>query len=269
MFRIVLYFAAALVGVVSAATGCTPTTVGKNGFDARFYQYTLNDDVGWENDFFSSLYKTTLMNTVRGVTSINFQYSNQPNWVPINNHIYGYYTSISNFALELSGFYKAPVSGTFTFRLAADNGASLQFGSGQSCCDDASGSVTGDFSINTLGPYGGGGNTAVNVNQASFSLTKGVYYPVKIVMFNWMGNTGLNLQVTDPSGNKISDFGSQVFQATFKNSKCYTTVTSVWTNTFTSTTTQTGASTDTVVVEIPKATTTTTTTWSKSFGSTT
>ncbi|KAM9918938.1 hypothetical protein OXX59_008301 [Metschnikowia pulcherrima] len=267
MFRIVLYFATALVGVVSATSGCTPTAVGQSGFDGRFYSYGLNDLVGWDKDFFSSLYKTTLLHTVTGITDINFQYYDQPNAVPLYDNLFGYYTTYSNYTLELSGFYKAPVSGTFNFRLAADNGASLQFGSGQSCCDDASESVTGDFSINTLGPYGGGGNTDINVNQASFSLTKGVYYPVKIVMFNWTGNTGLNLIVTDPVGNIVRNFGSQVFQATF-DTKCYTTSTSVWGNTFTSTTTQSGGKTQTVVVEIPKATTTTTATWSHSFVST-
>ncbi|KAM9892751.1 hypothetical protein OXX79_009810, partial [Metschnikowia pulcherrima] len=240
---------------------------GQNGFDGRFYSYGLNDLVGWDKDFFSSLYKTTLLHTVTGITDINFQYYDQPNAVPLYDNLFGYYTTYSNYTLELSGFYKAPVSGTFNFRLAADNGASLQFGSGQSCCDDASESVTGDFSIDTLGPYGGGGNTDINVNQASFSLTKGAYYPVKIVMFNWTGNTGLNLIVTDPVGNIVRNFGSQVFQATF-DTKCYTTSTSVWGNTFTSTTTQSGGKTQTVVVEIPKATTTTTATWSHSFVST-
>ncbi|OBA23100.1 hypothetical protein METBIDRAFT_9412 [Metschnikowia bicuspidata var. bicuspidata NRRL YB-4993] len=269
MLHLFLYFAASLVGVVSATSGCTPTEVGAEGFDARFYTYGLRDNKGWDEDFFSSTYKTTLLKTVTGVTSINFQYSDQPDRVLLRNTIYGYDTTISNYTLELSGFYKAAESGTYSFKLAADNGASLQFGSGQSCCNDASGSVSGDFNINTLGPYGGGGNTAVNVNTASFTLTKGIYYPVKIVMFNWLGNTGIDLQVTDPSGDTITDFGSQVFQATFANSKCYTTVTSVWSKTFTSTTTETGKLTDTVVVEVPKKTTTITSTWTNSFESTT
>ena len=86
MFRIVLYFATALVGVVSATSGCTPTAVGQSGFDGRFYLYGLNDLVGWDKDFFSSLYKTTLLHTVTGITDINFQYYDQPNAVPLYIH---------------------------------------------------------------------------------------------------------------------------------------------------------------------------------------
>ncbi|OBA23096.1 hypothetical protein METBIDRAFT_38233, partial [Metschnikowia bicuspidata var. bicuspidata NRRL YB-4993] len=193
-----------LASTLAVTSGCTPATIGTTGFLARFYSYGLRDDSGWDADFFRSGYKTTLLQTVAGVTESNFQFSDQPDRVVIHNSIYGFDTTISNFSLELSAFFLAPDTGTYTFRLAADNGASLQFGSGQACCNDASGSVTGDFSIDTLGPAGGGGATDVNVETASFNLTAGVYYPIKIVMFNWQGNGGLDLKMTDSSGATIS-----------------------------------------------------------------
>ncbi|OBA14616.1 hypothetical protein METBIDRAFT_48200, partial [Metschnikowia bicuspidata var. bicuspidata NRRL YB-4993] len=212
------FFTAAIVGIVSASAGCTPSMVGEKGFIANFYSYEFLGGKGWEKDFFVSGYKSDLLETVRCVESINFQYSNQPDQKVLHQTIYGYSTTISNYSLELSGYFEAPETGLYRFRLAADNGASLQFGAGQTCCNDASGSESGGFSFKTLGPRGGGGSTKVNVRDMSYSLVKGVYYPVKLVMFNWQGNNGLNLKVTKPSGNIISDFGSQVFQAEFANS---------------------------------------------------
>ncbi|OBA23098.1 hypothetical protein METBIDRAFT_34690, partial [Metschnikowia bicuspidata var. bicuspidata NRRL YB-4993] len=217
MLQIILYVLSVLSAVSAATSGCIPSSIGSTGFTARFYSYGYRDTSGWDADFFSTGYKTTLMETVTEVTAINFDLavlSSEASY----GYVYGYYTTVSNFAVELSAFYLAPSTGTFTFNLAADNGASLQFGSGQGCCNDASGSVSGAFSIDTLGPAGGGGSTSENTQTASFSLTEGVYYPIKIVMFNWVGNAGLSLTMTDPSGNTVSDLGPYVSQLTFDNS---------------------------------------------------
>ncbi|KAM9910192.1 hypothetical protein OXX69_004716, partial [Metschnikowia pulcherrima] len=192
------------------------------------------------------------LKVVKKIKNINFDI-HASSYEIVHGEVYGYPMTVSNFTLELSGYFRAHSTGTYTFRLAADNGATLQFGSGLTCCDDASGSVSGKFHIETMGPHGGGGNTAKNVHSASFDLTEGIYYPVKIVMFNWRGNAGLHLSATDPSGETTTEFGRAVFQGKF-DQKCTTTVTSAWKKTFTSTKTQLGASTNTVVVRVPKAT---------------
>ncbi|GEQ70276.1 hypothetical protein JCM33374_g3952 [Metschnikowia sp. JCM 33374] len=240
------------LAVACATTGCSPSRVDYTGFTVRFYKYKYWGTAGWGPVFFTSGYQKKLETTIHRVTEINFQHSNITDYNIVHGQIYGYNTTISNFSAELSAYYKAPVSGVYTFRLAADNGASLQFGRGTSCCNDASGSVSGRFYINTLGPRGGGGSTDKNVNIASFHLQKGVYYPLKIVTFNWRGNSGLNLKVTDPQGNIIPDFGSHVFKAHFDESLCYTTITSLWRRSFRSTTTKTATPTNTVIVYVPR-----------------
>ncbi|KAM9905720.1 hypothetical protein OXX79_001980 [Metschnikowia pulcherrima] len=254
----------------TATTGCKPAKINYYGFVARIYRYHLNSHMGWHPDFFSDHYKryhwshgaeNRLKNNikeqkplkvVKKIKNINFDI-HASSYEIVHGEVYGYPMTVSNFTLELSGYFRAHSTGTYTFRLAADNGATLQFGSGLTCCDDASGSVSGKFHIETMGPHGGGGNTAKNVHMASFDLTEGIYYPVKIVMFNWRGNAGLHLSATDPSGETTTEFGRAVFQGKF-DQKCTTTVTSAWKKTFTSTKTQLGASTNTVVVRVPKAT---------------
>ncbi|KAM9918300.1 hypothetical protein OXX59_008757 [Metschnikowia pulcherrima] len=254
----------------TATIGCKPAKINYYGFVARIYRYHLNSHMGWHPDFFSDHYKryhwshgaeNRLKNNimeqkplkvVKKIKNINFDI-HASSYEIVHGEVYGYPMTVSNFTLELSGYFRAHSTGTYTFRLAADNGATLQFGSGLTCCDDASGSVSGKFHIETMGPHGGGGNTAKNVHMASFDLTEGIYYPVKIVMFNWRGNAGLHLSATDPSGETTTEFGRAVFQGKF-DQKCTTTVTSAWKKTFTSTRTQLGASTNTVVVRVPKAT---------------
>ncbi|QBM88594.1 PA14 domain-containing protein [Metschnikowia aff. pulcherrima] len=254
----------------TATTGCKPAKINYYGFVARIYRYHLNSHMGWHPDFFSDHYKryhwshgteNRLKNNikeqkplkvVKKIKNINFDI-HASSYEIVHGEVYGYPMTVSNFTLELSGYFRAHSTGTYTFRLAADNGATLQFGSGLTCCDDASGSVSGKFHIETMGPHGGGGNTAKNVHMASFDLTEGIYYPVKIVMFNWRGNAGLHLSATDPLGETTTEFGRAVFQGKF-DQKCTTTVTSAWKKTFTSTKTQLGALTNTVVVRVPKAT---------------
>ncbi|KAF8005189.1 hypothetical protein HF325_000646 [Metschnikowia pulcherrima] len=254
----------------TATTGCKPAKINYYGFVAKIYRYHLNSHMGWHPDFFSDHYKryhwshgaeNRLKNNakeqkplkvVKKIKNINFDI-HASSYEIVHGEVYGYPMTVSNFTLELSGYFRAHSTGTYTFRLAADNGATLQFGSGLTCCDDASGSVSGKFHIETMGPHGGGGNTAKNVHMASFDLTEGIYYPVKIVMFNWRGNAGLHLSATDPLGETTTEFGRAVFQGKF-DQKCTTTVTSAWKKTFTSTKTQLGALTNTVVVRVPKAT---------------
>ncbi|GEQ71561.1 hypothetical protein JCM33374_g5246 [Metschnikowia sp. JCM 33374] len=261
MLRLLVYFLAAFVAIATADTGgCAPSKVGDTGFVARFYSYELSSRAGWSPGFFKSEYKTTLLHTINQLTDFNFHVTAAPRQL-VEGEIYGYHTTISNYTIELTGFYRAPASGSFTFKLAADNGGSLQFGAGPVCCNDPLGSVTGNVAVNTLGQAGG---ADINSDQstATFTLDQGVYYPIKIVTFNWMGDGGIQLTVTDPSGNTITDFGSQVSQVVFDNGACYaTTVTSLWDGSITSTTTEIDAKTNTVVVQIPKSVTTTTTTW--------
>ncbi|KAF8005571.1 hypothetical protein HF325_001028 [Metschnikowia pulcherrima] len=244
---------------LAAVAGCSPFYTTGFGFNAKFYTYDLLSKAGWEPDFFTSGYRTTLTKTVRAVAGANYQTYFLPPSAVDHDFIYGYYTTSTNFAVELSGFFRAPFSGKYTFQLDANAGASFQLGTSGTCCNDAACSDLGDLAINTLG------TTDADTNLVSYKLLAGGYYPVKIVLFNSRGNAGLLVAVTDPWGVTLSDMGLQVFQANFRNSQCgpittgVTTVTSQWKKTYTSTTTNTGKGTNTVVVVAPKPTTTVTT----------
>ncbi|SGZ47050.1 CIC11C00000002377 [Sungouiella intermedia] len=257
------------VVVIADTGGCVPDSLTGNGFKVNFYRYGLNDPVGWTKGFFETGYKANgIFASLPIVSDINFLFDAVFNKV-VSGTIYGVPLSISNYTIELSGFFLPQVSGDYTFYLNADNGASLQFGAGTSCCNDPLGSITGDFSIDTLGPAGGGGNVDANSNTATFSLVAGTYYPIKIVTFNWLGNGGLKLYYIDPNNNQVSTFSNVVYQATFSDGACFTTVTTTWGNVFSSTTTITNHQMNTVLVGVPSSTTTLTTTWSGSRTSTT
>ncbi|WPK23574.1 hypothetical protein PUMCH_000815 [Australozyma saopauloensis] len=254
-------------GVVAA--NCQPSRVLGSGFNVVFYDYPYYRDDGWQPGWFEGGYKNNAITaTKKGVQDIYFSNQTVP-WGVVRGTVYDTEVNISNFAMELSGFFKADYTGTYTFTLKADNGASLQLGAGQSCCDDAGGSVGGGFNIFTLGPRGGGGDVDANTNRytASFDLQEGRYYPVKLVYFNWVTNAGLDLSYVDPKGTTVKNFANKISQLQFDNGVCITSTTEYWTNKYTSTTTRTGKSTNTVVVELPHLTTTTTTTWGNSFTS--
>ncbi|QBM88664.1 agglutinin-like ALS [Metschnikowia aff. pulcherrima] len=254
-----LLLVAAFTVAEAAVAGCSPFYTTGFGFNAKFYTYDLLSEAGWEPDFFTSGYRTTLTNTARAVTGANYQTYFLPPSAVDYNYIYGYYTTSTNFAVELSGFFRAPLSGKYTFHLNANAGASFQLGTSGTCCNDAAYSDLGDLAINTLG------TTDADPDLVSYKLLAGGYYPVKIVLFNSRGNAGLQVTVKDPFGFTLPDMGLQVFQANFRNSQCgpittgVTTVTSQWKKTYTSTTTKTGKGTNTVVVVAPKPTTTVTT----------
>ncbi|KAM9903101.1 hypothetical protein OXX79_003561, partial [Metschnikowia pulcherrima] len=204
-----LLLVAAFTAAEAAVAGCSPFYTTGFGFNAKFYTYDLLSKAGWEPDFFTSGYRTTLTKTVRAVAGANYQTYFSPPSAVDHDFIYGYYTTSTNFAVELSGFFRAPFSGKYTFQLDASAGASFQLGTSGTCCNDAACSDLGDLAINTLG------TTDADTNSVSYRLLAGGYYPVKIVSFNSRGNAGLSVAVTDPWGVTLSDMGLQVFQANF------------------------------------------------------
>ncbi|GEQ69668.1 hypothetical protein JCM33374_g3342 [Metschnikowia sp. JCM 33374] len=221
MLGLFLYFVfslAAAAGSAGAMTVCTPEAMGPRGFVGKVYVYQLNSSVGWSRNFFNWRYSLcTRLDGLYDVTTLKFHIA-QPSDRTIYNNVYNYRTSTSNYALDLKGFYRAATTGNYTFRISGENGAYINIGSGITCCEGSPERVAGDFSFDNLVHGGPGNNTIMPVKEGSISLTEGVSYPLKIVMFNWSGDTSFNLEVIDPSGNMIPDFGSQVFQATFQ--KC-------------------------------------------------
>ncbi|GEQ70455.1 hypothetical protein JCM33374_g4132 [Metschnikowia sp. JCM 33374] len=58
-----------------------------------------NCRAGWLPGFFKSDYRTNLLHTIDSVTDINFSFS-APAYELIEGDIYGYHTTISNYAIE-------------------------------------------------------------------------------------------------------------------------------------------------------------------------
>lgn len=264
---IFLLFGCIATVVAIDVSSCAAPVSSSPGFHVNFYKYPLLDYTAWNDpDFFTTGYtQFGLAGTV--LTSnypVNFQVNLQQNQV-VEGFIYGQLVDASNITVELSGFFVPPITGDYSFTLTADDGASFQLGaSPNGCCNSGEGSIKSTLDLNTLASRGGGTATS----SIEFTLTEGVFYPLKLVTTNWNGPGSLYLTMYDPYGDYYSDISSFISQATYADGICTTTITSTWENPFTSTTTALGSSTNTVIVEVPHPATTLTSTWTGSETST-
>ncbi|GEQ72892.1 hypothetical protein JCM33374_g6580 [Metschnikowia sp. JCM 33374] len=267
MLHLLVYFmvtSLALADVVNPLF-CNPPEIVRTGFIAKFYNYTHGSKDGYSTDFFSSTYKTTLLKKINGVTNPNFQIA-APNNAVTQGSIYGYSTTISNYTIELTGWYKPTKESAFTFTLSADEGAALRIGGKQECCNDAAYVVTDEVSINTLGTTSGS-----DPNTGTFRMLPKNYYPFALVLFNSDGDAKFDLTITDSSGKKITNFWNNVYDMNYPDGgACYhTTTTTYWTNDYTSSDFQDGTETDTVIMQLPPTyAPTTTSTWTGTFTTT-
>ncbi|GEQ67635.1 hypothetical protein JCM33374_g1300 [Metschnikowia sp. JCM 33374] len=229
--------------------GCEPSKILGNGFNVDFYRYpqgdtTFNDDP----NYYSTGYKQFgYLGSITGVKRV-FYRSNAPTRTVTKGQIYGYGITTTNFSMAIGGYFLAPQTGDYHFNMYGDDGAFLQFGAGSSCCGNALDDVAG-ASFKAAWP-----NNADTV----FTLEKGIYYPVKIVVVNWDGPGGFNLGYTAPDGTSVDDLAGNVYQI---RQVCTTTATATWTGTGTETVTQTGDESVTVVVDVPSPTQTQTAYW--------
>ncbi|KAM9909813.1 hypothetical protein OXX69_005083 [Metschnikowia pulcherrima] len=246
----------------SELISCLPAKLVGNGFVTKFYDYELSSNSGWEPDFFKSEYRTNLFGTKKGISNIDFDHKGPWDIRSVYEFIYGQRTKYTNFATEYTGYFFAQDSGKYSFTLAANAGASLQFGSNGICCDDVLCSVTEDSTYTLTTSKDG---SSVSSKSVSFDLIKNLYYPMKLVYFNTQGDSSLSLKMKNPYGDVISDFSDYVWQVTFKGSICYTTVYGLWSGTSKTISTHKVANTkhhtETVHVLDPKPRSTATLTW--------
>ncbi|SGZ51032.1 CIC11C00000001727 [Sungouiella intermedia] len=186
----------------NAAASCLPLRLSAPGLNVNFYGYDLRTRVGWNDDYFTGGYKNGgLKKTVENVVDINFSFPSTRSRVVVNGNIYGYPLTISNFSMELTGYFRADYTGTHTFTIVADDGVTLQFGNGVYCCDDVNGALGNtSFGINSLRGYGG--NPPANPSTFSVQLQAGRYYPMKLIFFNWDGILQLDVSYVNPLGKK-------------------------------------------------------------------
>lgn len=270
MFLVILQFSR------NATAFCQPLRITGTGFDVNYYGYDLLTDVGWSAGYFSGGYKDNgYLGSIQGVININFNLPNVEQNVVVNGLIYGYDVPVSNFSMDLTGYFQAPATGTYTFSIYADDGVGIQFGNGIYCCDDVEGALGNtSFVINPV--RGAGGSPPANTNSFSVQLQAGAYYPMKLVFFDWNGPLQLRVNYIDPLGAQVLAFNN-VVQAEYPNEACYVrTTTTQWTGSFTLTSTQltTYTSDGTIYsnaiinIEVPMPTETTTKPWSGTFTST-
>lgn len=99
--------------------------------------------------------------------------------------------TVDNFSVRWTGFLKAPSTGSYTFTTTSDDGVRLWV-NGQKVIDD--------WAVH-----------AAKDDSGSLSLTKGVYYPVKLEYFEGGGKAVAKLSWTPPGGAKALIPSSALF----------------------------------------------------------
>ncbi|KAM9907327.1 hypothetical protein OXX69_006469 [Metschnikowia pulcherrima] len=131
------------------------------------------------------------------------------------NNIYNSRQTVTNMVVHSYAYFRPSVTGSYKFKLAADDGAQLTVGPMKLPCEFSTKFETETFKLKALKSIKDQAKPVVSVNEGSVRLIEGFYYPVNVTSFNSQGNAKLELSVIDPLGNEIGDFGSHVIQATF------------------------------------------------------
>lgn len=280
-----LWFSFLGITTVLATTACLPQNQVQSGFKANFYQYDFGDETTYADPAYMAgeYSQRELLGTKTNINNIlmaygmkcelwdghivypkkpqNFDYSQCTNndyiYTQQRGNIYGYNLNATDFTVELTGYFLAPQTGTYTFAFNhVDDSAIFNFGQGVAfdCCnqDDAANGNT-DFSINAIKPNNG----PTGHMETSVDLEANYYYPIKIVFTNTEQIAMLYTTVTLPNGKLIeNDFSGYVFSfdSDPKQPSCTvthplpfvtTTSTTSWTGSFISTyTTKTNIATD-------------------------
>lgn len=195
---------------------CRPSSTVSSGFNVTAYGYPLGSYAGWEADFLLTGYKQFgEWWNVEGVTSPNFD-EVIPNTFVIYGDLYDQNITISNFTLELTGYFIPEETGDYIFEITdADDGAALSINTEGPCCEDADldPSVWDIITLRELtDPYGTAASESVTA-----TLEEGLAYAIKVVVFNWDGPLALQMQYTSPSKVVYKTFES-VFQVKFNTS---------------------------------------------------
>lgn len=255
-----------------------------SGFDAIFYEYPLF--VGYDENFIKHGYRSNKeVASTTGVTDINF-YNNPGNTKAHKGKIYGQEIYVSNFSLQLTGYFYADQSGYYeVIFTGTDDGLVMYMGEGAFSCCNSSYIDTSDLNNEVIYTTGSIGNGDKDTFATRFIyLQEGFYYPVRISYVNMVYWAEMNLVVTKPDGTNITDF-TNVYQfaenkqdsgscevVTHTTERSTTTTTKTWSGSYThySTTTYSNPSSPVeVIVDIPRTTSTTTTAWTGAATSTT
>lgn len=226
---------------------CVPDGEQTQGFIARFFPYTINDQKAITSlDYVNGGYlKDSPIGEVYGIIEPYFNFRpcvlsktqhtcDPPNKFTLGNKgyyycgktkcgnsrtsvapgipVYGFPITATNFTVELTGYLSINVSGLYTFSIdSVDDAAGISIGAGVAfdCCDQNTTNVgtNASLTVNGMKPW--------TANSPPISdtvyLFAGHYYPVKVVYVNMMNQGKMSTSVVGPEGIKVNDWGSMVY----------------------------------------------------------
>lgn len=256
-------------GAINNSTGCViDTQPVKSGFNAVFYPYELR--ALYDEEYVKHGYKANApVGSVEGIADINFNIDLPDDATLRYGEVYGTPISVSNFSLELTGYFYAEETGYYeVLFFATDDAVVFFFGTDSAfeCCHSSELSQNANFADQVIYTTGSIDDDGRDFFASRYRyLQGGFYYPTRIAYTQIETYAYLNLTVTTPSGKRLRTFEDTVYQFDEKNSNCQsvnpfdsqktTITTSVpWTGTETSTYTATFSNPSSpveIVVETP------------------
>ncbi|EGV59970.1 hypothetical protein CANTEDRAFT_136479 [Yamadazyma tenuis ATCC 10573] len=142
--------------------------------------------------------------TITGIPDVSSATANSTTYY---QDVYDRSTNVIKFGLRLSGYFRAPEDGTYTFAFtAAEDYISMNIGGASGdldCCTNPNELSAAGAQIKANGT-----NTdyALSSASAKVQLKAGQYYPVKILYYNESPNQArMSFQVTCPNGTVATD----------------------------------------------------------------
>ncbi len=114
--------------------------------------------------------------------------------------------SLDNYSVEWVGYFRANVTGTWTFFTESDDGSYLWLGN-----TALSGYTTGNALVNN------GGIHTLQEASGTISLTTGVYYPIRVRYSDGSGTDDCRISFQAPSGTRTYDGSGFYFSSTGAN----------------------------------------------------
>lgn len=269
----------------------------QSGLNAKWYTFDQYlPDGSWNYDYRSPQYMSSgysdfsCYHMERYLQNMDFDTPWPSNGeVEYGDYIYGYNTTYTNLTLELTGLYKAPLTGNYTFTfISSDDSAVMFIGDEAYNCDDVCHAATGGlcwtfphlptcqcyetrnpdcinaaptFVPGAIPTSENGSNYLVNGIDSNYgsgtaSLTADGYYAIRIVYTNGHLGGSLALQATLPNSTVVTDMSSSFFSCLGVAGTCENSATTSSATDFSPSTTATSTATSSLSSNIFSSSTT-------------
>lgn len=212
---------------ILTASGCVygPGITSYDGLNVKAYTYPIgNSELYSDYSFLASLYTTMpYIGEGSGVTDPDF--STRCGEGVTYSSMYGLNIPVSNVIMSYTGYFKAPETGVYTFKLQdIDDAAMVWLGSGLSCCDTGAlaGSADDAIVVATKAYHG-----ALGEKSGYVYLEEGQFYPFRLTFINIITASELDFIIITPGGTSISNFGGYMFQIANPEDSCSTSTVSI------------------------------------------